>query len=241
MMRGGIMGRSILNMDSFLSSDVAKVEEDGVDLTYGNLQSAQRFWTVVLLTAIRDYATSVQFRLSLGEDCLSLTVARVDYSLVPPDAELRDWLLHVARNLAAGSVWKGLLWSWKTSVLRCRSRGSLTVFCGGHRIQWKGIFGREGIVFQRRLEPNELDSAIACYTKHIWRSPDYAASYGARGWAYLMKGDVDNAITDCTDAIRLDPCSAANYYNRACAYRNKGQKDKAEGDFMLADRLGDKE
>jgi hypothetical protein len=99
------MVRSILNADASLIPGTGKFEEgDGIDLTYGNLDSGRNFWTVVLLLATRDNATSVQFRPSMGEDCLSLTVARVDYSLFPPDPEVLDWLLRVGCNLSAGSA-----------------------------------------------------------------------------------------------------------------------------------------
>ena len=209
--------------------------------SYDSLDSGQQFWTTVLLLAIRDYATSVQFRPSLGVDCLSLTVAEVDYSLVPPDPGLRHSLLRVARNLCAGSAWKGLLWSWKASVLRCSSSGLVTLVCGGIPVQWTGIFGREGTVFKRKFQPNDYDGAIACYTGHIQRNPEYAEAYGARGWAYLMTGDFDSAITDCTAAVGLDPRGAANYYNRSRAYREKGDTAKSEADFAQAKKLGYKE
>lgn len=235
------MVRSTLMADASWFSDAAKLREEGIDLTYGDLDSGRAFWTAILLIASRDHAVCVQFRPSLGDDCLSLTVANFDYLMAPPDAVFRAWLLRVARDLSAGSAWKGVLSWWKAHLLRCSSKGPLTLVCGGERFQWTGIFSLDGIVFQRRVESDEYERAIACYTGHIQGNPQYTEAYGARGWAYLMTGDLDNAIADSTAAIRLDPRSAADYYNRSCAYRKKGDKAKADEDFAQAKKLGYKE
>lgn len=122
------------------------------ELTRGDIDSARKFWALVLLLAGRDHAMSVQFFPHLGEECLSCTVGGVNYTIVSPPAEFHDWLLHVGRNLSAGSTWRGVVWGWKARVLRCQSRGVVTVVFRGNHIDWTVAFGPAGLVFHRRSD-----------------------------------------------------------------------------------------
>jgi hypothetical protein len=122
------------------------------ELTHGDIDSARKFWTLVLLLAGRDHAMSVQFFPRLGEECLSCTVGGVNYTIVPPPQEFGDWLLHVGRNLSAGSTWRGVLWGWKARILRCQSSGVLTLVFRGNHIDWTVAFSPAGLVFYRRSD-----------------------------------------------------------------------------------------
>ena len=80
-------------------------ETPGLDLSLGDVDSALKFWSCVLLYAGGcSHATSVQFFPSLGENCLFVTVDGINYELDPPPEDFRDWLLGVGRNLSAGAV-----------------------------------------------------------------------------------------------------------------------------------------
>ena len=154
------MKRSTLIADSSWVSDangspLPEEKLSPVELTHGDMDSARKFWGLVLLLAGCDHASSVQFFPHLGEDCLSCTVARVNYTMAPPPGELRDWLLRVGRNLCAGSNWQGILWGWRTRVLCRQSSNMVTLEFWGNRIQWDAAFGPRGLVFHRRSETDE--------------------------------------------------------------------------------------
>jgi hypothetical protein len=110
------------------------------------------FWTLVLLLASRDRATSAQVLPRLGEGCLSVTVDGVNYEIVPPPKELRGQMYRAARDLSAGSRWRGILWWWKAHVFRRQSSSLVTLEFLGNRIEWTATFGPHGLVFQRGSE-----------------------------------------------------------------------------------------
>jgi len=58
-----------------------------------------------------------------------------------------------------------------------------------------------------------------------------AATLGARGAAYLRKGDLDRAIADDDAALRLSPDDADALLNRAMAHGEKGDYPAAITDF----------
>jgi len=105
------------------------------------------------------------------------------------------------------------------------------------------------------LEENELDKAIADFTKAIKLNPKDAVAYCGRGWTYLERAnsaavalrdipiseflDYDRAISDFTKAIQINPKFAEAYYGRAQAYYfgEKGDK-KAWEDVQRAKKLG---
>jgi tetratricopeptide (TPR) repeat protein len=74
---------------------------------------------------------------------------------------------------------------------------------------------------------NNLDGAIADYSKAIELKPDFAEAYFSRGFAKKDKGDLDGAITDYTKAIELKP-------NYALAYNNRGWCEFLKNDFSGA-------
>jgi hypothetical protein len=124
-------------------------EEPKIDLMENDLDSARMFWAVVLMIGVRDRAGSVQFRPRVGEDGLSVTVGGIDYPMIPPSKDVRDWLLRVGCDIVAGSRWRGVLWRCKSRLLRRQSRGAVAVAYWGHCTQWNGVFGPEGLVLKR--------------------------------------------------------------------------------------------
>ena len=94
---------------------------------------------------------------------------------------------------------------------------------------------------------DELELAIADYTKAINLKPDYADAYYNRGVAYRIKGDYKLAITDYTKAIEIEPNnvirrqSAAKwyaYYRRSRAWLHIGDPEKAKSDMAIASNIG---
>ncbi|MGA2031670.1 MAG: hypothetical protein ABSG68_05400, partial [Thermoguttaceae bacterium] len=106
-------------------------ECESIELAFGDPSSARNFWAIILLTAFRDHATSVFFFPFLGEGCLSFAVGDSVCAVIPPPEGFRAWLLRAGRNLSAGSTWRGIIWWWKSRVLRRRSRGLVTLVYPG--------------------------------------------------------------------------------------------------------------
>jgi tetratricopeptide (TPR) repeat protein len=56
---------------------------------------------------------------------------------------------------------------------------------------------------------DDIDRAIADYTRAIELNPNYGPAFEARGRAYARKGDYIRAIADVTRASELAPKAAA--------------------------------
>ncbi len=87
---------------------------------------------------------------------------------------------------------------------------------------------------------NDIDRAIADYTKDIESNPNDATAYTNRGVAYGRKGAFDRAIADFTKAIALDPNDATAYTSRGSAYYEKAEFDRAVADFNKAIEINPK-
>ena len=74
--------------------------------------------------------------------------------------------------------------------------------------------------------PNELDAAIADYTKAIRLCPAYALAYYGRGRRYASQFHFKEAIADYTEAIRLDSLSAATFCAVALPMRPSATRRK---------------
>lgn len=151
------METSTLTVDPSLVSDadgnwLPEEEQPPLDWTDGDPQCARNYWALILLLASRDDATSIHFFPRLDEDCLWFVIHGNKYGLVAPPAECRRWLLRVGRDLCAGGTWRSKRWWWKAHVLRCWSRGPVTLQFWGNCTKWIGRFGPQGITFERIRE-----------------------------------------------------------------------------------------
>src|SRR5207237_226894 len=76
-----------------------------------------------------------------------------------------------------------------------------------------------GVIKQQK---NDLDGAIADYTKAIARNPSLAEAFYNRAVAHDGKSDLEKAIADYTKAIELNPGLADAYNNRGLDRDHKG-------------------
>ena len=95
------------------------------------------------------------------------------------------------------------------------------------------------VIWIRRLPiiPRPFGSTPRAPTRTIPPSASRMRRRGARGIAYVIRGEPDKAIADFTEVIRFSPQDAATYGNRGTAYARKGELDKAIADFTEAARL----
>ena len=80
----------------------------------------------------------------------------------------------------------------------------------------------------------QMDLAIAAYSRAIEFNPEFADAYNGRGAAYGTKGEFDRATADWNKAIELNPKLAQAYSNRGIAHREKGEFDRALADCNKA-------
>ncbi len=78
---------------------------------------------------------------------------------------------------------------------------------------------------------DNLDLALADYSRVIALKPDNPAAYFDRGEAYYKQGRYALAIADYNRAIELNPSYEAAYYSRGLAHRKNGDPDKAIADY----------
>jgi esterase/lipase superfamily enzyme len=79
-------------------------------------------------------------------------------------------------------------------------------------------------------QAQQVDLAIADYSKAIELQPNFALAFIRRGALYVETGKYDLAIQDLTQALQLEPNSLDAYRYRAQAYRAKGLTSSAEDD-----------
>lgn len=84
---------------------------------------------------------------------------------------------------------------------------------------------------------DNLENAIADFSKAIKLIPKYAEAYNRRGGAYLSKGNSENAIADFNKAIELNSEFAEAYHNRGIAYFTKRKFILAIRDYTEAIQL----
>jgi len=92
---------------------------------------------------------------------------------------------------------------------------------------------------QGEMESGNLDQAIKDYSQAISQSPENAAFYQGRGYAYLSKNQLDLALDDFNRAIGLDPKYAMAYNNRSYVYKLQNDPSKALADFQKVLQLGE--
>jgi tetratricopeptide (TPR) repeat protein len=86
----------------------------------------------------------------------------------------------------------------------------------------------------------EYDKALSIAEEMCRKFPNYAISYGSRGFAKVNKGTcIDEAIEDLTFAISLDPYHWWYYITRGLCYMQEGEtrRDEALSDFWAAYKL----
>jgi len=84
---------------------------------------------------------------------------------------------------------------------------------------------------------DQVDMAIAQFTKAIEINPKFANAYFNRGKAYAIKGSYDKAILDYTKAIEFNPGYASAYNKRCNANIQIGNNDQAISDCTKAIKL----
>ena len=90
---------------------------------------------------------------------------------------------------------------------------------------------------KKHADANQLDEAIASYTKAIALKSDYVEAYINRGLAHHDNGDIDGALQDSNEAIRLNSDTALAYYNRGRALHYKSDLESAIKDYNKAVHL----
>jgi tetratricopeptide (TPR) repeat protein len=89
-----------------------------------------------------------------------------------------------------------------------------------------------------RYAQDDLEGAIADFSRAININPEYADGYNNRGWAYYRQGEYETAIVDYTRAIELDPESAGAYIiSQGLARYAQGDLEGAIADFSRAIEL----
>ena len=78
---------------------------------------------------------------------------------------------------------------------------------------------------------DELEQALADFSRAIELDPDYADAYFERGRVYGRMDKDDAAISDYGQTIKLDPDYAAAYAKRGVIYKYRGEYDLALADF----------
>ena len=99
------------------------------------------------------------------------------------------------------------------------------------------FYGFYNIDFRRAVECQEQKNfkcAIANYSESIRGSPDYAAAYSGRGWAYLSQGNYQKAIEDCDIAVRLQEDLAEALTCRGWSYSARQDFERALADCKKA-------
>jgi len=84
------------------------------------------------------------------------------------------------------------------------------------------------------FKKNQIDKAVALYTKALARDPDNLDATLKRATAHFHKRRYDAARTDYTAVLRLDPKHWAAAYNRGLIHQNLGRHGDAVKDFDVA-------
>lgn len=90
------------------------------------------------------------------------------------------------------------------------------------------------------VRKKNYDRALTAFSKAIYKDPEYARAYFARGLIYLYyhNRDRDRALSDFNKAIEIDPRFGDAYAERAMVYLAKEEYDRARADVQEAQHLG---
>lgn len=86
---------------------------------------------------------------------------------------------------------------------------------GEHKLTPAEIEYNKGLELQGQ---NDLDGAIAAYTRALALDQRLPDAYNNRGDARKNKGDLAGAVADFSQVIRLKPAAFEGYFNRGIAY-----------------------
>ena len=86
-------------------------------------------------------------------------------------------------------------------------------------------------------DKDDLDKAIADYSKAIELSPNYASAFNNRGNAFSAKGDLDRALADYDRAIEIDGKDPFRWNNRGLIWKKKSDYERAIADFDQAIKI----
>ena len=98
---------------------------------------------------------------------------------------------------------------------------------------YRSYFGRAGAY--RRLE--QMEKAIADYSRAIGFKPDSAAAYHNRGFCEMRLNLLDKAAEDYDKALTLDPGNSHSWYDRGSIHLKKGGYKHAVQCFTKAIEL----
>jgi hypothetical protein len=118
-------------------------EEQGEGFIEGSFDepTAWRLWSLVLLLAVRDRASSVHFQ-AREDDTLSYVVDTIRYAMVPPPTDLFPFLLSAWRSrLSPG--WFRKASRWLLGDQRAPVSGLVRLWAGEASTDWFVVCGRE--------------------------------------------------------------------------------------------------
>jgi len=84
------------------------------------------------------------------------------------------------------------------------------------------------------LKLNQLDDALAQFTKALELNPHYFQAYANRSQVFISKGQFDLAMKDLDEAIRLNPDFAISYMTKGDAHRLNRQWKEALQNYNKA-------
>jgi tetratricopeptide (TPR) repeat protein len=86
----------------------------------------------------------------------------------------------------------------------------------------------------RLVMTNNVDEAIATFSKAIADDPNNVKAYSQRAILYAKKMQIDKAIADFNKVIEIKPDEARGYAGRGITYSRTGQHKKAIADLTRA-------
>ena len=220
---------------------LAVLKRDGlIDIWHDN-EILRDKWRDVIFSYLADsdillYLTSADSLAS--ESCNWELSAALDPDLkirvIPIILEHCDWMQHQISDFEVLplkgkpiSKWEDPSEGWQNVVKGIREAiNKMQVQVkSSPRITPEEIETLASLAFQRGnflLMLEQMDQAIAAYSRAIELNPNNAAAYNNRGAAYWEKGELDRAFSDYNKAIELDPELANAYGSRGNAHREKG-------------------
>ena len=88
-----------------------------------------------------------------------------------------------------------------------------------------------------KFKANDLDGAVADYSKALAINPKLANAWKFRGLTKSMKGDWNGCLTDLNAAVAIEPRNQDFLATRAFAYVQLGRFTNANADFAALQRL----
>jgi tetratricopeptide (TPR) repeat protein len=85
----------------------------------------------------------------------------------------------------------------------------------------------------RKVEANDIQGALASYSKAISIDSKNSRAYGSRAVAHLRSGDLQKSLQDLTEAIALDPKSVF-FGNRGYVNNKLGNNEQSLADYEKA-------